>query len=222
MPLRQFGPIDDTPIGSRIPSTAKFGNISDYTEFDSDGRMTMVGGARKWRVLRPELQQEEIRKVLTPDGVYIGVYYGYSLPVYANDNEELFFKQRIPYRWDGVSNFEILVLLALAAAEDVGDNFKIQVSWDYVSPEGVISTVTHDVEIEQTILTGRSAIYSSYSLTFVMDYDIDGISNAIQKGGFVAFRIRRLDATDPDITDEVIILDTSVRYQMDSMGQIIS
>ncbi|GAI62989.1 unnamed protein product, partial [marine sediment metagenome] len=79
------------------------------TEFDSDGRMTMVGGARKWRVLRPELQQEEIRKVLKPDGVYIGVYYGYSLPVYANDNEELFFKQRIPYRWDGVSNFEILV-----------------------------------------------------------------------------------------------------------------
>ena len=100
LPSNIIDPVFDT---FRVLENFKAGTGANYLEIDSSGYLNLYEDAEVVIHLRPQLQQEEIRKWLTPDGVYIGIFYGFSLPIYADDNEELFFTERIPYRWPKVS-----------------------------------------------------------------------------------------------------------------------
>ncbi|GAI01036.1 unnamed protein product, partial [marine sediment metagenome] len=75
--------------------TLKVGTGGDYLEIGSTGYLSLIGNAQTTIHLRPQLQQEEIRKWEIPDGVYIGIFYGFIMPIYAADNEELFFTERV-------------------------------------------------------------------------------------------------------------------------------
>jgi len=61
--------------------------------------------SRSLRV-RPDLDFSSITAQGKPTFVTIGAISGYSLPIYNNDNEELFFRFSIPRRWDGASIVE--------------------------------------------------------------------------------------------------------------------
>jgi len=201
-----------------IARVGRFGSSINYADFDESGRLTLVGASKRILTLRPEINQDEIRKNLKPDSAQIGVYFGYSMPVYAADNEELFFKQRVPYRWDGASNPKSQIEVCLSGAEDVGDKFKFQFSWEHYAANAVVPDTANDVEVQQVVLTGRGALHSSYALTFEIDYDIDGAGNELKAGEVLGARLRRIASDAPAVTNEIIVLDWVTTYRRDKLG----
>lgn len=169
--------------------------------------------------LRPQIHEEEIRKALKPDGVNVGIYYGYSMPIYNEDSEEIFMSLRVPYRWDGISDIKAKLRVCLEDTEVVGKVFKFQVSWQHFpAGSGIVPATSKDVEVQQAVLTGRNAQHDSYNLDYTIAYDIDGVGKEIAAGSVLAFRIRRIAATGTAVANEIIILDAVVEFRRDKLG----
>lgn len=200
-------------------TTLKVGSKENYAYINSDGNLVLFGKAKRLLTFRPEINQDEVRKRGVPEAVQVGVFFGYSMPVYTAENlEELFFKQRVPYRWDGVYNPNARIKVALAGAEGVDDNFKFQLSWEHSADGDIVPATSNDVEVEQTVLAGRNAQYSSYELDFIIDYDIDGPGSEIVAGELLGARLRRITASAPEVANEIIVLDWVVEYRRDKLG----
>ncbi|GAG81432.1 unnamed protein product, partial [marine sediment metagenome] len=120
--------------------------------------------------LRPEVNVDEIKKQNKPDQVHIGTgaFFGHSMPVYAADNEELYYRQIIPSRWDGTSDVVLHVECGLGDAEDVGDYFKFQLDWAVALNGEPIPTAVNPETVEQIVLAGRAAQYDKYELAFTL------------------------------------------------------
>lgn len=207
------------PIGDDTPDIGRFGSAANYFDIDEDGVVTLVGDAERYMTIRPVA--EVVYQVAhgKPTQVQQGVYLGYSFPIFAADDEELFFRERIPYRWDGASNFTFEIYCWLTGAEDVGDYFNFQASWEHHSCTGnVVPTTSNDVEVEQIILTGRSAQYSCYKLVFTIDYDIDGVGNEVASGDNFVIRLRRIAAvTGVEVDAEISVYDWKLKYTIDKL-----
>lgn len=168
--------------------------------------MPGMGGpvAKGTLILRAEMDYTTQIAHTKPTQVAIGVFKGFSFPIYNTDNEELFFRETVPGRWNGASDIVFHVKVALANTEDVGDNFKFQLSWEHAIKEEVVPATSNDVEVEQAVLTGRNAQYDEYFLTFTIDHNIDGAGNEIKAHELLAARLRRIDATNPDVDNEIM------------------
>ena len=200
------------------PTKTRIGYAEDITKLDDEVVAVETFLSPKLLTLRPEINIDEIKKQLVPTQVQVGVVFGYSMPIYNADNEELYFKQHVLHRWDGASDIRIKAMVCLSAAEDVGDKFKFQLSWEHVAQDGTVPATANDVEVEQAVLTGRNGQYAVYVLTFTVDYDIDGAGNEVKAGELLNARLRRIAAAAPQITNEIIVLDWIVEYQRDKFG----
>jgi len=200
------------------PTKKTTGYVEDITKLDDEVVAIETFLSPKLLTLRPEINIDEVKKNLVPDQVQVGVAFGYSMPIYNADHEELYFRQHVLHRWDEASDIRIKAIVCLANAEDVGDKFKFQLSWEHTPQDGVVPVTSHNVEVEQTVLTGRNAQYSVYVLTFTLDYDIDGEGNEVKSGETLNARLRRISAAAPQITNEIIVLDWIVEYQRDKFG----
>jgi len=167
--------------------------------------------------LRPEINLDEIKKQTVPVQVQAGIFFGYSMPVYDADHEELYFRQEVPGRWDGISDIVAHLTVALAGAEDVGDNFKFELSWDHAKVGEPIPAATHDVEIQQAVLTDRNAEHDIYDLEFTLDYDVDGEGSEVKALELLACRLRRIDAADPDVSNAIIVISLDVHYKVNKV-----
>ncbi len=185
----------------------RVGDSTNYVNFASNGAMTLAGTAKRKISSRPILDAIDQVSHAKPTQVEYGVYKLYSFPIYSSDNEELFFTNRVPYAWDGASDIEVFVLVALSGAEDIGDTFKMQLSWESIKETGVLSTATHDVDVEQIILTSRVAQYTEYDLRFVLDYNIHGGSDDIQPGDVIGMRLRRIASSGTEVDNEILFVD---------------
>ena len=208
----------DVSVGDLVADTAVVGDGTNQLLISGTGVVTLEGTGKRVLALRPEINLDEIKKQAVPDQVQIGVFFGYSLPIWNSDHEELYMKQSVPGRWDGASDIVAHVTVGLSQAEDVGDNFKFQLSWNHVAIESdVVPLTSHDVTAEQAVLAGRTAQYNTYTLTFIIDYDIHGVGNEMQAHDVLAYRLRRQDATNPDVTGEIIVLDWHDHFVVDKM-----
>ena len=177
----------------------------------------MPGGNRL--TLRPQLYAGRVGGVAKPTFVTLGAYAGYSFPIYNTDDEELFFRESIPGRWDGASNINAYMVLMLSAAEDVGDKFKFQLSWaSHVTGSGALSNTTTDVPIEQAVATSRSAQYSIYLLTFAIDYTVP--TPDLAPGDHFGGRIRRIAAAATQVSNEIILLDFYMTYNVNKIYKV--
>ena len=192
--------------------------VEDITKLDDEVVAIETFLSPKLITLRPEINIDEIKKEAVPDQVQVGIAFGYSMPIYAADSEQLFFKQHVLHRWDEASDIRVKVIVCLAGAEDIGDKFKFQLSWEHTAQDGTVSVTSNDVEVEQTVLTARNGQYAVYVLTFTIDYNIDGAGNEIKAGELLSARLRRIASAEPQITNEVIALDWIVEYQRDKFG----
>ena len=205
-----------------VVGTSRFGDqATNYLEISSTGAVSLVGSAKKWLAVRPDLDYTTITAQGKPTQVVVGVFHGFSMPIYNNDNEELFFNLNVPGRWDEASDIIVHLLVALSGAEDIGDYLKFQLSWEHLTEEEIIPVTSHDVEVEQAVLAGRVAQYSTYELQFTLDYDIDDPDNVADHDE-LAMRLRRIDATNPDVTNEIIVLDYHVEFQVNKMFDVVA
>lgn len=189
-----------------FPGKNIFGDDTNNLTID-DGVVSMNGTSKRSLTLRPEIDFVSQIAHAKPTQVALGVSKGYSMPVFAADDEELFFSSKVPYRWDGESDIKFEILVALSIAEDVGDNFKLQFSWENNASGATFATTSNDVPVEQAVLLGRAAQYDIYSMIFTIDYDIAGVGNEISVLDLLSGRLRRIAATEPQITGEVILID---------------
>lgn len=190
------------------------GGSANYLTVSSTGVVTMTGSAKRDLTLRADLDYTAITAQGKPTQVSVGAAHGYSMPIYNADNEEMFFNENVPGRWDGASDISFHILVALAAVEDADDNFKFQWSWNQVGETDIVPNATHDVTDEITVVDGTQN--ATYMLEFTMDYDVDA-GDAVVAHDDLFGRLRRVDATDPDITGEVIVLDWHTHYTVDKM-----
>jgi hypothetical protein len=135
------------------------------------------------------------------------------MPIYNSDDEELFFRCRIPFRWDGTTDPQFGMCVSLSAGETVGDYFKFQLGWQVSAKGNVISETVSTSVSEQIVITGRNDAYDTYFIFF--NFDANDVSNPLEAGNMLQARIRRIDATDPDVSNEIIIWDWAAIWAVD-------
>lgn len=195
----------------------RIGDGTNHIQFDTNGAMTLFGTAKRKLTIRPKM--DSITQVAHSKSaqVSVGVFKGYSCPIYNNDNQEIFYETRVPYRWDGESDILICMTVALAGAEDIGDTFKFRCSWEHVGKDGILGSSSNDVDTEVTIITGHTAQHSIYHVHFIIDYDIDGVGNEIAYDDVLGFRIRRIASSGTEVDNNIIVFNEVLDFQINKI-----
>lgn len=165
--------------------------------------------------VRPDLDFATVAALGKPTAAVLGAFPGFSLPIYAADNEELFLHLKVPERWDGTTNPKLKVCCYLAIAETIGDVFQLQASYNSaLCGGGVIPAGVTDVNVQQAVLTDREAQYNSYELEFTIP------AAGLTAGDKLGIRIRRIAATGTAIAGEIVVFDTIVEFCRDKLGGV--
>ena len=186
----------------------------DYLDVSTTGVVTLAGAAKRHLTLRAAINVGEINKRTVPTQVQVGVFFGFSMPVYDTDYEELYFRENVPGRWDGASDITFHVTVALALAEDIGDKFQFQLSWNQVGAPDIIPVTTHDIPVEITVVDNTQ--YATYDLEFTIDYNVD-VGDPIVAHDDLSARLRRIAASSLECTGEIIVIDWHTHYTVDKM-----
>jgi hypothetical protein len=181
---------------------------------DSNG-YKMSGAQKQKLTMRPTAIPSKISGGLfVPTPVDIGAYTGYSLPNYSAD-EELFYKEYAPGRWDGTSDVSATVICCLGEAEDVSDRFALQLSWQNKTPtSGTVPATVQDVSVVTLVATGSSAQYSLYKVNFNIDVNA---STATLPSDIIGYRLRKVVPGGTATSGEIVILDFVLTYTVDKM-----
>jgi hypothetical protein len=190
------------------------GGTTNYTKFDSGGYQTLYGMAQGALNLRPNLIQSR-NKISSnvPTEITRGCNIGYSFPVYDNDQEELYFRMRIPGRWDGTTDPQLGIMTTITGAEDIGDKYKFQLEWQTTPCGGdtAMGTTTSNCVSEQTIVTGGAAANTAYCLWFTLD--ASDATNPIAVGEMLQGRLRRIASAAPAVSNEIAVWDWTVVWK---------
>ena len=168
-------------------------------------------------VMRPDLDITTIVGQGKPTQVKIGIFNGFSMPVYNNDNEELFFDLCVPFRYSEDADITTCIGAILSGGEDVGDKFNFQLSWEHQKIGEVIPVTTNDVEVETTVATDRNAQYDLYKVEFTINYDIDGIGSEIAAEDLLTFRLRRIAASANEVANEIIVAGLNIAFPVNKI-----
>ena len=173
-------------------------------------QVLLEGSGLVYIELRPDLDFETIRgNAGIPTLVTRGIFRGFSLPVYAADNEELFAEICVPSRWDGASDIYIHLYCWLAQAE-VTKNFNLQVSWEhYASGTDVVPATSADVEVETP---ANAAQFKSYKVEFTLAY------GDLAADDIIGLRVRRIAAAGDDCVGEIVINHYGVIFRRNKLG----
>lgn len=206
------GATNDINVGSHA---IHVGDETNYTEFGGAGcNLYYAGDCLKYITSRPALVNSQTKiSDNKPTEVYRGCNVGYSFPIFAGDDEELYCKLRVPARWDGVTNPEFFVVCTLTGNEDVGDKFKFQFEWQVSHKGNVMGTTTSAAYSEQTILTGRTAAHNIYTIVFTLD--ADDVNNTIVGGYMMQGRLRRVASSGTEVSNEIAVWDWAAKWPLD-------
>lgn len=198
--------------------TIKIGDLvsSNYASFASNGFMTLNNTAKVTKTWTFNFNHTIVSALGKPTSVTRGVFQGYSLPIYNNDNEELFSCKCIPDDWDGISDPIIYIGGWLDTANNA-KKFNLQVSVEKCDMNGneVVPITTNDYTVET--LTGDVAQYTSYKVAFT----IDASAIDLDTGDALALRIRRLDASSDEISGEFVVEGAVIVYIANKLGGTI-
>ena len=174
------------------------------------------GQIRATLELRPDLDFAKVSALGKPAHVVRGIVWGLSLPIYSNDDEELFFEIHVPYRWEGNSDLEAHIHGYLDTA-NTDKNFKLQLSWEHFDSSAVVPDTSNNVEVQTA--TGTAPQYKGFPVEFTIDYDIDGVGDEIAAGERLEFRLRRIAATENEIVGNVVITHFGLVFIRDKLGK---
>ena len=167
--------------------------------------------------IRPELDFETIRgQAGVPAFVRRGIIGGFTLPVYADNNQELFFTIHIPRRWDGKSDITVHVDGYLDTANNA-KKFRFQLEWENLTPGTDVVPATNNPLIVETT-TGNWAQFQSFSIEFIVVYDIDGGDALVLPADDIFIRFYRLAATIDEIAGNPVVTHVGVRFNREILG----
>jgi len=168
---------------------------------------------------RPDLDETRIRGNLgIPTGIRIGepgegLFTGYSLPIWNSNDEELYFLNCVPDRWDGESHIIIHIKTALANANESGNSYQLQVQWEHVTPNVEEVPVTLNVTTFTRTVESNTQ-FECYQDYFIVLYNAD-VGDDILVDDEIAFRLRRNSVVGlqlKDLDGELIIVHWGILY----------
>lgn len=148
-----------------------------------------------------------------PTLVTRGLFKGYSLPVYSANDEELFFRMRIPFDWNRSTNPIFACITSISAAEGVGDKYKFQLEWCSEDVGNVIPDTTCETLTDEVIVSNGTAFYAEI-VTFELD------ATTMVAGQNLQMRLRRIASAAPAVTNEIIIWHWDSRWKMSAVGSV--
>lgn len=164
---------------------------------------------------RPTLDQASYWYYQKPTIVTRGVYQGFSMPVYNSDNEELYYRSRVHFRWDEIGDVNVKFYCYLASAEDVGDKFKFQLQYQSIDGDATFPSTYETISTETTVVMGGSAQYSKYEVDFTIpaaDLSPEDIFGA---------RLRRVAASSSECTGEIVVVYVVMTYPVNKCFGVI-
>lgn len=177
-----------------------------------DVPVELIGEGRIWLEFRPELDFDIIKKNAVPLSYERGIFTGFELPIWADDNQELFFELCVPNRWDGITSIHVHMDMFLIEAQDDGDAFKLQIVYEhYDAGVDIVPNTSTPVEIETE--TGASAAFQSFPVHFEVPAG-DMLCDDI-----LAFRLRRIDVTvNVEIDGNLVFNHAGISFYCDKYG----
>ena len=196
----------------------KFGSPSDYVEI-KDGVITFANAAKRLLTMRPTLVAGRQGANTVPTPVDFGVHSGYSLPIFAADSEDLFFRDYVPGRWDGVTDPICYAICALNTANSVGEEFALTLEWDKDDPTvGAIDALFQTVTTQVELSAGHTAQYSLFKVALPIDASEPAVDLA--PSDHIALRLYRSAVTGggtDECEGEIIVLDVIITYTVDKV-----
>jgi len=188
---------------------------------DLNGPLHLDGNGLCTIQLRPTLDQASIAGAGKPTVVHRGAVTGFSLPLYAAD-QELFVRSTIIRRWDGASDIECDIHCYLAAAED-NHAFRLQISWqrNRTSINEVVLNTVQDLEVETN--TGASALqFTSYHVGFsgVNAIPYDMAEHGLVPDDDLSIRIRRVpkEGVLDECTGNIVVMNIGLIFVRNKLG----
>ena len=175
--------------------------------------ITLSGDGLAYIEMRPDIDYVRILGNLKPTKVTRGITKGYSLPLYAED-EELFFYTCVPSRYDGASDIIIHVDCYLDTA-NTAKNFNLVLEWVHYTPTDVVPDTNTSVPVQTA--TGTAAQYKGFQVTFTIDYDLF-TPDLIIGDDQLHFRLYRDNASADEIAGEVVVTHIGVIFRRDKLG----
>lgn len=175
---------------------------------EPDGEIKIPGC---WQELHLDTDYSTVRALGKPTDVHRGVHNGFSLPVYAADNEELFYSVHVPHDWDESTDFVLKVYGYIDTANDT-KNFQLRIQWDKVAP-GTDTYGTTDTDVDTETATGASASqYQSYETSFTI------AASTFTRGVLLGIVLQRIAASSNEITGEFVLTEAMFRYRRNTIG----
>ena len=163
-----------------------------------------------WVSYAPFLDENSSNVANKPTLIIRGVFGGYSLPEYAA-GEELLYRMRVPHEWDGLTNPWFVAISSISGAEDIDDNYKFQFEWQsedilHVIPDTIQETLTDEI----TVADG-TAFYAE-----IIAFELNAAT--LIRGQNLQARLRRIAATAPSVSNEIIIWHWDTRWKRNKLG----
>lgn len=184
--------------------------ISSPTVFTGDGKF--------WRSYEPFLDENYANIKGLPDQVNRGLFKGYSFPIW-NDGpqdqfEELVFRLRVPFRWDGITNPYFCAITAISGVEDIGDTYKFQLEWaskdvGYVIPDNADEIISWEVEVVD------GSAWRAEIIIGQMDASLDLVAGQNWQA-----RLRRVASSGDAVTNEPVVFHWCTRWLCDKHGTL--
>ena len=163
-----------------------------------------------WISSAPFLDENTANVANKPTLIQRGVFGGYSLPEYAL-SEELLFRMRVPHRWDGTTNPWFVAITSISGAEDIGDNYKFQLEWQSKDILNVIQDTIQETLTDEVTVADGTAYYAE-----IIQFEFD--ASTIVAGQNLQMRLRRIAATAPSVTNEIVVWHWDTRWKMSKIG----
>ncbi|MCK5615103.1 hypothetical protein KAR91_75265 [Candidatus Pacearchaeota archaeon] len=164
-----------------------------------------------WRSYEPFLDENSSNLQGKPTLITRGIFKGYSMPI-GGIGEELSFRIRVPFRWDGVTKpWFVAISSTLTAGEGVGDKYKFQLEWSstdvgYTIPDTVIETLTDEI----TVLD-PSSFFST-----IIAFEV--CADCLVSGQNMQGKLTRIAASEPQVSNEIAVWHWCTRWKMDRLG----
>lgn len=203
-------------------NSLQVGGSTSYASISSGGFVTLSSAAICKLAMRPAFVAGRIGGIVKPTSVTLGVWAGYSCPIFNNDDEELFWRLHVPGRWDGKSDIDYHLIVCLAEAQSAGNQFAFQVSWNHSdnTTASISTAAVQNLVTGATCLAGHIGKYSIFKLDYMIDWDID--TPDITTADTLTARVRRVATGNTGLTDEVIVLDHWLNFHVDKMFKTLS
>lgn len=199
-------------IGFQSSSASRLRAGAKAEDVEFFGPITLTDDGLVYIELRPDMDYDRIVANTKPTRVVRGIIEGFSLPVFNDDNEELFFNICVPSRWDAASNILFHAYCYLVSAND-GKKFGLRLAYaSYTPPTDTVPDTSTDVDVQTS--TGTAAEFQSFKVAFTIPYSGISIDDVL------SLRLYRIDA-DPigdEIAGEVVVTHVGVIFRRDKLG----